>query len=60
MFTAKGEGLFHGFIYDFFQPGFIGVAELLVESADDLLGALDQVVVCQDQVAGGGMRVQVL
>lgn len=60
MITAEGERLFHGFVHDSFQARFIGVAELFVESADDLLGALDQVVVAENQAAGRRMRVEVL
>ena len=45
MVTVEGHGLFDSFIYDDFQAGFIGVAELLVERAQNRFRALDQVIV---------------
>jgi hypothetical protein len=48
MIAVEGESLFHGFVDDAFQTGFIGVAELLIERAQDSFRALDQVIVVED------------
>ena len=60
MIAFEAERLFDGFVNENFESGFIGVTELFVERTQDLLGALDQIVVVEDQVAGGRMRVQIL
>ena len=60
MVAVKGEGFFHGLINDNGQAGFIRIAELLIERADDSLRALDQVIVFHDQVSGRWMRIQIL
>lgn len=59
MVAVEGEGFLHGLVDDDGQAGFIGVAELFVERADDRLRALDQVIVFQDQVSGRWMRVEI-
>ena len=60
MIAAEGQSFFDGLVDDDGQTGFIGVAELFVETADHLLRTLDQVVVVDDQVARGGMCVYIL
>src|SRR5687768_2904816 len=57
--ALEGKSLFHSFINDDLEPRPIGITELLVERAQDLLRALDQIFVVQDQVSGRGMRVQI-
>jgi hypothetical protein len=57
--TVEGEGLFHSLVNDIVEARFIGIAELLIEGTDHLFGALDQIIVVQDQVAGRWMRVQI-
>lgn len=57
--AVEGHGLFDCLVDDDGQTGLVGVAKLLIESANDRFGALDQVVVFQDQVAGRGMSVQI-
>ena len=59
MVAFVGQGLSDGFGYDLVQGGLVGVAELLVKVTDGAFGVLDQLVVAQNQMAGGGMRVQV-
>jgi hypothetical protein len=60
MIGLERKSLFYGCIHDAVETGFIGVAKLFVEGADDMLRALDQVIVVQDQVSGRRMRIQVL
>jgi len=58
--ALEGEGFLHGLVHDDFESGFIGVAELLIEGVQDKFRALDQVIVVENQVSGGGMRVEIL
>jgi len=57
--AVEGERLFDSLVNDDGQTWFVGIAKLLVEAADNRLGALDQVVVFQDQVAGRGVGIQI-
>ena len=54
--ALEGKRLFYGFINNDIEPWPVRVAKLLVERAEDLLRALDQIFVIQDQVSGRGMR----
>src|SRR5688500_13897992 len=47
--AVERQRLFHSLVHDIVQTGFVGITKLLIERADDLLRALDQIIVVQNQ-----------
>ena len=54
-----GQGFGDSLGYYLVECGLVGITELFVEAADDAFRVLDQLIVSQEQVAGGRMRIQV-
>ena len=57
--AAEGERLLDRLVNDDGETGLVGITKLFIETADNCLRALDQVIVFQNQVSAGRVGIQI-